>query len=188
MGYKDSYSPAAQFCFPPAEIPQAHTFNFFRPWCHLAGATPFSSCCWMCHTQIQPAHWSLVPFLRFIFVAGIIHIPQMLVASLLFIHLPTLLCCIQCVLEGILWTVCNLFWQNHPDWCYFPHQIELTLVIFSTLLLKSSSKKWEHSVFHLAHRLEKWPSLRLKFMFKLFYIIFKLVIENDLKIDYVVKC
>lgn len=42
-GYRDSYSPAAQFCFPPAAIPQAHTFNFLRPWCHLAGAAPLAA-------------------------------------------------------------------------------------------------------------------------------------------------
>lgn len=94
-GYRDSYSPAAQFCFSPAVIPRAHTFNFLRPWCHLAVAAPLAAVAG-CATQIQPAHWSLVPSPRSSRVAGIIHTPRLFVASLLFTHFPTLLCCIQC--------------------------------------------------------------------------------------------
>lgn len=40
----------------------------------------------------------------------------------------------------------------------------------------------------LSDQLEKWTPLRLKFMFKLFYFICSLIIENEIKIDYVVKC
>ena len=42
-GYGDSYSPAAWFCFPPAAIPLPHTFNFLRPWCHLAVVAPLAA-------------------------------------------------------------------------------------------------------------------------------------------------
>lgn len=114
----------------------------------------FSSCCWMCQTQIQPAHCRLIPSQRSGRVAWIMHIPGcLLLLSSFPISQHSSATCDTMYHWKAFCELSNLFRENHPG--TFLLIFFTKLVILSALLHKSSSKKWDHNLLHLAHTLKK---------------------------------
>lgn len=136
-GYRGNYSPAAQVCFPPAVIPLPHTFNFLRPWCHLAVVAPLAA------VLLDVPHTDPAS------TVSTCTLSKVQLCCLDNAHSPDA-CCFPPLPPSpnppLLHTMyfwkafCELFVISSDkiilhNFCYFPHQIELTLLISSTSLL-----------------------------------------------------
>lgn len=168
-GYRDSFSPAAQFCFPPAVIPLPHTFDFLRPWCHLAAAASLAAVAPLaavagCATHRSSQHTLDQYSLRGPLALDKAHSPD----SCCFSPLPQcpnlpLLC------KRIYWKALSELFvtcSGEIKASFLPLSSSnwADLTMLPTSLLTSSSKHWKHSL--LEHRSDKWIPLKTPFLFK----------------------